>query len=55
MAVGHSGSVLVDSGDAGQQVFSRRNPRVSGLVAATLALHGLSRPPPIMGGWLVGV
>jgi hypothetical protein len=43
------------SGDAGQRVLSRRDPRVSGLVAATLALHGLTRPPRTAGGWMVGV
>lgn len=30
------------SGDAGSRVLSRRDPRVSPLVAAALALHGLS-------------
>lgn len=30
------------SGDAGQRVLSRRDPRVSGLVAAALALHALT-------------
>lgn len=37
------------SGDAGQRVLSRRDPRVSGLVAAALAVHGLAavlRPRP---------
>lgn len=43
------------SGDAGQRALSRRDPRVSPLIAATLALHGLSLPPPDSGGWMVGV
>ncbi|HSP37108.1 MAG TPA: hypothetical protein VLR26_05095, partial [Frankiaceae bacterium] len=30
------------SGEAGQRLLSRKDPRVSGLVAAALALHGLS-------------
>ena len=38
------------SGDAGQRVLSRKDTRVSGLVAATLALHGLTLPPPNRGG-----
>ncbi len=38
------------SGDAGQRVLSRKDPRVSGLVAAALALHGLTLPPPNAGG-----
>ena len=38
------------SGDAGQRVLARHDPRVSPLVAATLARHGLTRPPPIEGG-----
>jgi len=33
------------SGDAGSRVLSRRDPRVSPLVAAALALHGLSAAP----------
>ncbi len=43
------------SGDAGQRVLSRKDPRVSGLVAAALALHGLTSRPPVVGGWMVGV
>jgi hypothetical protein len=43
------------SGDAGQRVLSRKDPRVSPLVAATLALHGLSAPPPSTGGWMVSL
>jgi hypothetical protein len=33
------------SGDAGQRVLSRRDPRVSSLVAAALALHALTTAP----------
>jgi len=43
------------SGEAGQRVLSRRDPRVSPLVAAALALHALTLPPPVTGGWMVGV
>ncbi len=43
------------SGDAGQRVLSRKDPRVSGLVAAALALHGLTLSPRNTGGWMVGV
>jgi phage terminase large subunit-like protein len=43
------------SGDAGHRVLSRKDPRVSGLVAAALALHGLTLPRPSTGGWMVGV
>ncbi len=43
------------SGDAGQRVLSRRDPRISALVAAALAVHGLSSPSPAQGGWMVGV
>ena len=32
------------SGEAGHRVLSRKDPRVSGLVAAALALHGLTAP-----------
>jgi phage terminase large subunit-like protein len=42
-------------GDSGQRVLSRKDPRVSGLVAAVLALHGLSIPAPSSGGWMVGL
>lgn len=34
------------SGDAGQRVLSRRDPKVSGLVAGALALHGLTAVRP---------
>ncbi len=43
------------SGDAGQRVLSRKNPRVSPLVAATLALHGLTLQPANAGGWMVSL
>ncbi len=43
------------SGDAGQRVLSRKDPRVSALVAAALAVHGLSTPAPARGGWMVGL
>jgi hypothetical protein len=43
------------SGDAGQRVLSRKDPRVSPLVAASLALHGLTIAPRNTGGWMVGV
>ncbi len=42
-------------GDTGQRVLSRKDPRVSALVAAALALHGLSAPAPARGGWMVGL
>ena len=42
-------------GDAGQRVLSGQDPRVSGLVAAALALHGLTLPPPRSGGWVLFV
>jgi len=42
------------SGDAGQRVLARKEPRVSPLVAAALALHALSSGPST-GGWMVGV
>lgn len=42
------------SGEAGQRVLSRRDPRVSPLVAAALALHGLASTPP-RGGWIVSL
>jgi phage terminase large subunit-like protein len=41
------------SGEAGQRVLSRKDPRVSGLVAAALALHGLTLPPPNTGGMVM--
>lgn len=41
------------SGDADQRVLSRKDPRVSPLVAATLALHGLTALEPVSaGGWM---
>ncbi len=43
------------SGDAGQRVLSRKDPRVSPLVAAALALHGLTLPARNTGAWFVGV
>ncbi|WP_091944641.1 terminase large subunit [Trujillonella endophytica] len=43
------------SGDAGQRVLSRKDPRVSALVAVTIAAHGLTTTPRITGGWLVGL
>jgi len=43
------------SGEAGQRVLSRKDPRVSPLVAAALALHGLTIPKPSTGGWMVGI
>ncbi len=43
------------SGDAGQRVLSRKDPRVSRLVATALALHGLTLPPRNTGAWFVGV
>ncbi|HXH78099.1 hypothetical protein, partial [Nocardioides sp.] len=42
------------SGEAGQRVLSRKDPRISPLIAAALALHGLSSVPT-SGGWMVGV
>ncbi len=42
-------------GDTGQRVLSRKDPRVSALVAAALAVHGLSTPAPARGGWMVGL
>jgi hypothetical protein len=43
------------SGDAGQRVLCRKDSRVSPLVAATLALHGLTLQPRNFGGWMVGI
>ncbi len=43
------------SGDAGQRVLSRKDSRVSPLVAATLALHAIAIPAPSRGGWMVGL
>lgn len=42
------------SGDAGQRVLARKDPRVSPLVAAALALHGLTMAPTT-GGWMVAL
>lgn len=42
------------SGEAGQRVLSRKDPRVSPLVAAALALHGLNSRPT-SGGWAVAL
>jgi hypothetical protein len=36
--------------DAGRRVLSRKDPRVSGLVAAALALYGLTLVPRNVGG-----
>lgn len=41
-------------GEAGQRVLSRRDPRVSPLVAAALAVQGLEATVPT-GGWMVGL
>jgi len=44
------------SGEAGQRVLSRKDPRVSGLVAAALALHGLTlAKPQTAGGWVMAL
>lgn len=43
------------SGDADQRVLSRKDPQVSPLVAATLALHGLTLQPANAGGWMVSL
>lgn len=42
------------SGDAGQRVLLRKDPRVSPLVAAALVVHGLSLVPS-SGGWMVSL
>lgn len=42
------------SGEAGQRVLSRKDPRVSPLVAAALALHGL-QTKPTTGGWVMSL
>ena len=42
------------SGEAGQRVLSRKDPRISPLIAAALALHGLSSTPST-GGWMVSL
>jgi len=43
------------SGDAGQRVLSRKRPQLSPLVAAALALHGLSLPEPRRRGWVISL
>jgi len=44
------------SGEAGQRVLARRDPRLSPLVAATLAHHGLNLPEPQSNvGWLMSI
>lgn len=42
------------SGDAGQRVLARKDPRVSPLVAAALALHGLTTTTTD-GGWVMAL
>lgn len=42
------------SGDAGQRVLARKDPRVSPLVAAALALHGLTTTTNV-GGWVMAL
>ncbi len=41
--------------NAGTRVLSRKDPRVSPLVAAALALHGLTLKPARTGAWMVGL
>lgn len=43
------------SSDTGQRVLSRKDPRVSGLVAAALALHGVASAPVHRGGWVMAL
>lgn len=43
------------SGETGQRVLGRKDPRLSPLVAATLALHGLTLPPRFTGGWAMAL
>lgn len=43
------------SGDAGQRVLLRKNPLVSPLVAAALAVHGVTDALKPVGGWMVGL
>lgn len=43
------------SGEAGQRVLSRKDPRVSPLVAGVLALHGLTLPKLSTGGWVMAL
>jgi hypothetical protein len=40
------------SGDAGQRLLNRKDPRVSPLVAATLVLHGLAQIKPRPGRFI---
>lgn len=42
------------SGEAGQRVLARKNPAVSPLVAAAVALHGVAAVPST-GGWVVAL
>jgi hypothetical protein len=42
------------SGEAGQRVLSRKDPRVSPLVAAALSLHAVTLAPS-SGGWMVSL
>ncbi len=43
------------SGDTGQLVLSRKDTRVSGLVAVALALHALGAEKPQVGGWVLAL
>ncbi len=43
------------SGDAGSRVLSRKDPRVSPLVAAALAVHETTRAPVSRGGWIMSL
>lgn len=43
------------SGEAGQRVLSRKNSQVSPLVAAALALHGLTTGTTSGGGWVLSL
>ena len=45
------------SSDTGQRVLSRKDPRVSGLVAAALALHGVATAtaPVQQSGWVMAL
>jgi len=43
------------SGDAGSRVLSRKDPRVSPLVAAALAVHETTRAPVVQRGWMVSL
>ena len=42
------------SGESGQRVLARKDPRVSPLVATALAVHGLATAP-VRGGWMVSL